>query len=56
MASYPAVLNDVPQESILGPLLFILYVNDILNLIQDSMKMFPDDTKVYSVIKVFMII
>lgn len=38
----------VPQGSILGPLLFVLYVNDIGNgLKQSQIKMFADDTLVY---------
>lgn len=38
----------VPQGSILGPLLFILYVNDLGDCLQNSkIKMFADDTLIY---------
>ena len=38
----------VPQGSILGPLLFILYVNDIMNVSQlVNLILFADDTNMF---------
>ena len=42
------VKSGVPQGSVLGPLLFLLYVNDIPSVVDCTAKMFADDTKVYS--------
>jgi len=40
--------SGVPQESVLGPLLFLLYVNDLPAWIKNNIKMFADDTKIWS--------
>jgi hypothetical protein len=41
------VLSGIPQGSVLGPILFILYVNDLPGVVESIAMMFADDTKVY---------
>ena len=41
------VISGVPQGSVLGPILFILYVNDLPNKVKSYCKIFADDTKLY---------
>ena len=42
------VSSGVPQGSVLGPLLFILYVNDIPEIVKSAVKMFADDAKLFT--------
>ena len=43
--------SGVPQGSVMGPLLFLVYVNDILEQVECNISMFADDTKIYTTVK-----
>ena len=46
-SDWSPVLSGVPQGSVLGPLLFILYLNDLPKNLQCIVKMFADDVAIY---------
>ena len=48
-SSWADVNAGVPQGSILGPLLFLMYINDLANGLSSNTKLFADDTSLFSV-------
>ena len=44
------ITSGIPQGSVLGPILFVLYINDLPENIVSNVYMFADDTKVFKTI------
>ena len=47
LSKWTDVLSGIPQGSILGPILFILYINDLPGVMGSECKLFADDCKLY---------
>ena len=45
--NWAPVLSGVPQGTVLGPLLFSLYINDISSDIESEIRLFADDCVCY---------
>ena len=49
-STWTNVTTGVPQGSVLGPLLFLIYINDLSEGLSTNAKLFADNTSLFSVI------
>ena len=47
---WTSVMTGVPQGSIRGPRLFLLYINDIVEYINSTIRLFADNTSLYIIV------
>ena len=46
-SDWQKILSGVPQGSVLGPLLFLIYINDLTDNISSNIKLFADDSSLF---------
>ena len=47
LSSWADIISGVPQGSVLEPILFLVFVNDIPDWMINSIRLFADDTKIW---------
>ena len=46
-SDWSSVTSGTPQGTILSPLLFLIYINDINNCVSSTVKLYAGDSKIY---------
>ena len=50
-SDWESVYSGVPQGSVLGPLLFLIYINDLTDNINSNIKLFADDSSLFIIVR-----
>ena len=45
MSMWADILSGIPQGSVLGPILFVIFIDDLPDVVKSTVKIFADDTK-----------
>jgi len=51
LPSWAAILSGIPQGSVLGSILFVIFINDLPDVVSSTAKIFADDTKLFREIR-----
>ena len=46
-SNFKDIISGIPQGSVLGPLLFVIYINDLPDDVLSEIAVFADDTKIF---------
>ena len=49
-SSWLSIRAELPQGSVLGPLFFLIYINDLPEGLNSEVKLFADDTSLFSIV------
>ena len=49
-SNWTEVTSGIPQGSVLGPILFLIYINDIEDSVKSTIRLFADDMKLFSTV------
>jgi hypothetical protein len=49
-SDWAEVLSGIPQGSVLGPTMFVIFINYLPDVVSSTVKIFADDTKIYRTI------
>ena len=51
ISSWADILSGIPQGSVLGPILFVLFINDLPDVVTSTVKIFAVDTKLFQAVR-----